>query len=133
MTKRDWCPILIDAGFRGLSATELAREQGCTIPAAWKAAKRWGVRLANGGLNTKHDRNRAKATQTLDQRRIQWWRREFALAEAGDETLTVFCLRTGKHSATAQAWAQRLGHVFIPTQNAAKRMAQRHQQATQTA
>lgn len=133
MPKRDWCPILIDAGLRGLTATEVAQEQGCSVPVAWRASKSWGVLLRNGGLDTKHDRNRAKAAKTLDERRLLYWRRELALAEAGDETLNAFCLRTGKSYTTAEKWAARLGHVFVPTHNGAQRLRKRLQRATETA
>ncbi len=110
MSRRDWCPILIDAGLRGISPTALAKEQHCSTATAWKAARRWGVLLRNPNLA--HDRNRPQAAETLKARRGQWWRRELALAEAANETLNAFCARTGKGASAAKRRATQAGHTF---------------------
>lgn len=124
---RDWCAILIDAGVRGLSTKALSAALGCGAGQVTNAARRWGVRLDRAPLD--HARNNAKRAATLRARRLLWWRRELALAEAGNETLTAFCVRTRKGATTAYKWAAKLGHTFRASDARSKRHA--HQQAAQ--
>lgn len=132
---RDWLPILIDAGLRNLTTTELAREQACAKSTAFEAAKRWGVRLASGITGEKrspHSRNRTKAVSTMHHRRMLWWRRELALAEAAQESLNTFCLRVRKSPKAAQTWASRLGHTFQKQRPHPKGPQQNQPQQTNT-
>lgn len=112
---RDWCAILIDAGLRDLSASELAAELGATVSQTSAQAKRHGVLLRGAKASFTP---RARASRHL---RPKDWAAEVAFAAQTRETLNAFCLRVGvcAHQASKHAAAHR--HTF-PDASSRKRL-----------
>lgn len=126
---RNWSLILIDAGLRGLSQSECARELGCHPASVHDAAKRYGVALPNKGGNCgPRPKTRGRKQPAAFALRINnRFERMIAQAKPG-ETLQAFCLRMHTDPRATRKHAERIGHVFAdrqrtPTQERCSRSA----------
>lgn len=116
--KRDWCPILIDAGIRGLSATEAAAEHGIPPRQVREAARQHGLALVKGvpgPRDRKAAGKKAASTRTIKQEAA--WQRRF---EATPPHLTINDFRRlhglwGARTADLRHQAALHGYTFAPS------------------
>jgi hypothetical protein len=113
---RNWSAVLIDAGLRKLSPTQVAKELGICRGQVSAACKRYGVRLPTS--EGKHDRNRAKGAATNAAYIKRKWDRRFAASKAGVTTINDFCSRFACSQGAALKHASERGFRFKRTSNA---------------
>jgi len=99
---RNWSAILVDAGIRNLTVSQLAREQDTDAHQVSKAARRYGIALVHARPHAPKRRGEIE------------WRALFRESPHG-ETITQFCIRAQCSMGTATYWAKHLKHEFAPT------------------
>lgn len=105
---RNWSAVLIDAGLRGLTMAEVARELGVPHAQVSSACKRYGVALCEGHS----DRGKKAYTRAAAK-----WAVIFRRATPG-ATLNQFCKHYKCSYSTAERWAREFGYVFAPARKA---------------
>lgn len=110
---RNWSAILIDAGLRGVNATQIAHEQRCSVQNVVRRARAYGVLLANSDMQ--HDRNSSKAIETRETKRRELWARRLAELPPG-LTLNELCCRFRCSYTAAKTRAEAHGYKFAPSQ-----------------